>query len=79
MLNKAQADVLCNRIQQNFDFSCYQTDKIRIVTVGGWPCPCGGTHVRSTGVLKERGWTILDLKCKKGIVRVRYGTDKKEE
>jgi len=74
-LTKAQADIVCNRIQQNFDFSSYGTDEIRIVTVGGWPCPCGGTHVRSTGMLKGRGWKILDLKCKKGIVRVRYGTN----
>jgi Ser-tRNA(Ala) deacylase AlaX len=73
-LTKSQADLVCNRIQQNFDFTLYPTDEIRIVTVGGWPCPCGGTHVRSTGILKQKQWKILDFKCKKGIVRVRYGT-----
>jgi Ser-tRNA(Ala) deacylase AlaX len=46
---------------------------VRVVTVAGWNCPCGGTHVRSTGELKERGWGVKGLKCKKGVVRVRYG------
>ena len=46
---------------------------VRIVTVAGWSCPCGGTHVRSTGVLKERGWSILGIKSKKGVVRIKYG------
>jgi Ser-tRNA(Ala) deacylase AlaX len=46
---------------------------VRVVTVAGWNCPCGGTHVRSTGELKERGWCVKGLKCKKGVVRVRYG------
>jgi Ser-tRNA(Ala) deacylase AlaX len=43
------------------------------VTVAGWPCPCGGTHVKSTGNLKGRRWGITGLKCKKGLVRVKYG------
>jgi Ser-tRNA(Ala) deacylase AlaX len=46
---------------------------VRVVTVAGWNCPCGGTHVRSTGALKERGWAVKGLKCKKNVVRVRYG------
>jgi len=46
---------------------------VRVVTVAGWNCPCGGTHVRSTGALKERGWGVKGLRCKKNVVRVRYG------
>jgi len=57
-LSKADADALCNRLAQNFDFTHYD-EEVRIVTVGGWPCPCGGTHVRSTGDLKERGWKVV--------------------
>jgi Ser-tRNA(Ala) deacylase AlaX len=45
---------------------------IRIVTVAGWPCPCGGTHVKSTGELRSRQWNITGIKCKKGVVRVKY-------
>lgn len=70
---KKDADALCNRLAQNFDFTHYDENDIRIVTVGGWPCPCGGTHVRSTSVLKERGWGVVGLRAKKGVVRVRYG------
>ena len=34
----------------------------------------------STGALKERGWCVKGLRCKKGVVRVRYGPaeDKKK-
>jgi Ser-tRNA(Ala) deacylase AlaX len=73
-----EAEELCNRLAQNFnmkDFSS-STDEnpsVRVVTVAGWNCPCGGTHVKSTGVLKERGWCVKGLRCKKNIVRVRYG------
>ena len=61
-LTKSEADALCNRLAQNFDFTIYDDDDdIRIVTVGGLPCPCGGTHVRSTSDLKERGWVVLGM------------------
>lgn len=70
--SKQEADELCNRLAQNFDFSDYG-EQVRIVTVGGWPCPCGGTHVKSTGGLKERGWGVVGLRAKKGVVRVKYG------
>lgn len=72
---KAEADALCNRLAQNFDFSHYG-EEVRIVTVGGCPCPCGGTHVQTTADLKERGWNVKGLRSKKGVVRVRYGFDK---
>lgn len=74
-----EAEELCNRLAQNFnmkDFTSPLEEKnpsVRVVTVAGWNCPCGGTHVKSTGVLKERGWCVKGLRCKKGVVRVRYG------
>lgn len=73
-----EAEELCNRLAQNFnmkDFTSPTEDNpsVRVVTVAGWNCPCGGTHVKSTGVLKERGWCVKGLRCKKGVVRVRYG------
>ncbi|KAL7533523.1 hypothetical protein ACHAWF_004531 [Thalassiosira exigua] len=77
-LSVDEADELCNRLAQNFDVKDFTspTDpnpSVRVVTVAGWNCPCGGTHVRSTGALKARGWRVKGLRCKKGVVRVRYG------
>mmetsp|Transcript_18742 Transcript_18742/g.43198 ORF Transcript_18742/g.43198 Transcript_18742/m.43198 type:complete len:417 (-) Transcript_18742:35-1285(-) len=46
---------------------------VRIVRVAGWPCPCGGTHARTTGELASRNWGITGFRSKKGVVRVRYG------
>jgi Ser-tRNA(Ala) deacylase AlaX len=74
-LSREEAELVCNRVQQNFDLSEFSKGDapLRIVTVAGWPCPCGGTHVQSTAELKERGWGITGLKSKKGVVRVKYG------
>jgi len=80
LLSQADADALCNRQAQNFDLDVFadpRTGTIRVVTVAGYPCPCGGTHVRSTGLLEE--WGITGLKCKKGVVRVKYGMRRKAE
>ena len=72
-LSKDEAEERCNRLAQNFDMSLYGNDSVRVVTVAGWPCPCGGTHVKSTGGLKERKWGVTGIKSKKGVVRVKYG------
>jgi Ser-tRNA(Ala) deacylase AlaX len=74
------ANEVCNRIAKNFEMKDFgggkeEPSNIRVVTVAGFPCPCGGTHVRSTGDLKVRKWGITGLKAKKGVVRVRYGQD----
>lgn len=42
----------------------------RIVTVAGLVCPCGGTHVSSTGQLG--GVRVTRVKPKKGTLRVSY-------
>ena len=81
-----EAESLCNRVAKNFNMKDFTNTSsssdsddekipptVRVVTVAGWNCPCGGTHVKSTGLLKERGWCVKGLKCKKGVVRVRYG------
>ena len=76
LMNQADADALCNRQAQNFDMNVFadkRTGQVRVVTVAGYPCPCGGTHIRSTKDLKENDWGIVGLKSKKGVVRVKYG------
>lgn len=77
-----KANEVCNRIANNFDMKDFGGGKdeatdIRVVTVAGFPCPCGGTHVKSTGDLAERGWGIVGIKSKKGVMRVKYGQEKK--
>mmetsp|Transcript_2173 Transcript_2173/g.3227 ORF Transcript_2173/g.3227 Transcript_2173/m.3227 type:complete len:286 (-) Transcript_2173:107-964(-) len=71
-MTKQDADELCNQVQNNFNLDEYGDDSIRIVTVAGWACPCGGTHVRSTKDLKQRQWGVVGIKSKKGVVRVKY-------
>ena len=74
-----EADKLCNRRAQNFNVKEFVDEhdpnpQVRVVSVGDdITCPCGGTHIRSTGELKGRSWGVKGLKCKKGVVRVRYG------
>lgn len=71
----AEAQAACDRVQEKyFNLSAFGTgdDPIRLVTVAGWTCPCGGTHVKSTGLLKERKWGVTGIKCKKGVVKVKY-------
>jgi Ser-tRNA(Ala) deacylase AlaX len=73
-LPKDQADEVCNRVAENFfNMNDYIDDTVRVVTVAGRPSPCGGTHIKSTGLLGKRNWGIIGLKCKKGVVRVKYG------
>jgi Ser-tRNA(Ala) deacylase AlaX len=73
VLSKENAEEVCNRVAKNyFNLGEFGDDTVRIVTVAGWPCPCGGTHVKSTGDLKDRKWGITGIKCKKGVVRVKY-------
>lgn len=71
-MSKQDANDLCNRVQDNFNLDDFGDGDIRIVTVAGWPCPCGGTHVRSTQDLKTQKWGITGIKSKKGVVRVKY-------
>jgi len=82
LMSKEEADSLCNRQAQNFDLDVFadpRSDQIRVVTVAGYPCPCGGTHVRSTGELAANEWGITGLKSKKGVVRVKYGQGTKKK
>jgi len=71
-LSRDEAENVCNRLQQNVDLSEYGEKDVRIVTVAGWSCPCGGTHVESTAHLKQRKWGITGMKSKKGVVRIKY-------
>lgn len=81
LLSVDEADAVCNRQAQNFDMDVFKdprTHQIRVVTVAGFPCPCGGTHVRNTAVLRERQWGVTAIKAKKGLVRVKYGQNTKK-
>lgn len=79
LLSLDDADAVCNSRQQKnvlFDMNVFcdpRTQQVRVVTVAGYPCPCGGTHVRSTGDLARNQWGITGIKSKKGVVRVKYG------
>jgi Ser-tRNA(Ala) deacylase AlaX len=77
---RSEAEAICNKMAGGEDhFKLRDTfgedETVRIVRVAGWPCPCGGTHVKSTGELKGRNWGITGFRCKKGTVRVKYGQD----
>ena len=51
--------------------------QIRLVSVGGNLCPCGGTHVQST---KELGSIeVTKIKTKKNVTKISYRLGKKEE
>jgi Ser-tRNA(Ala) deacylase AlaX len=51
--------------------------QIRLVSVGGNLCPCGGTHVQST---KELGpIEVTKIKTKKNVTKISYRLGKKEE
>lgn len=74
-MTKTDAIELCQRVQQQPPGTINLDEfgnEVRMVTVAGWCCPCGGTHVRSTSDLLERKWGVVGIKCKKGVVRVRY-------
>jgi Ser-tRNA(Ala) deacylase AlaX len=76
ILSKEEANAVCNKQgAQHFDMDVFADKKgqVRVVAVAGFPCPCGGTHVRSTADLKERQWGVTGIRCKKGVVRIRYG------
>jgi Ser-tRNA(Ala) deacylase AlaX len=75
ILSKEEADAVCNRQAQYFDMDFFADNngQVRVVAVAGFPCPCGGTHVRSTADLKERQWGVTGIRCKKGVVRIKYG------
>ena len=49
-------------------------DGTRIVTVGGLPCPCGGTHVASAGAIGAVKVEAVKKKGsgKKAALRVSY-------
>lgn len=81
LMSKEKADAACNRQAQNFDLDIFadkRTNLVRVVIVARYPCPCGGTHTRSTADLKERQWGITGLKCKKNVVRVKYNKSSEE-
>jgi Ser-tRNA(Ala) deacylase AlaX len=79
VLSVDEADQLCNPdgsatvVMDVTPFKDPVSQMVRVVTVAGYSCPCGGTHVRSTAELKANRWKITGLRCKKNVVRVKYG------
>jgi Ser-tRNA(Ala) deacylase AlaX len=45
---------------------------VRIVTVAGCDCPCGGTHIQSTEDIHGEDLTISKIKRKKNILKISY-------
>jgi Ser-tRNA(Ala) deacylase AlaX len=45
-------------------------DKIRVVKVADMYCPCGGTHIKSTGELIAI--KVTKIKKKKNVIKVNY-------
>lgn len=81
IMSVKEADEVCNRQAQNFDMDIFKdprSNQIRVVTIAGFPCPCGGTHVRSTAALRDRQWGVTKIQSKKGVVRVKYGQNTKK-
>ena len=77
---RSEAEEICNQMTDGEDYfkirATFKEDEtVRLVSVAGWPVPCGGTHVKSTGELKRLNWGITGLRCKKGVVRVKYSQD----
>lgn len=74
LVSPIEAEELCNsREEPNLDvFQNPRTHQIRVVTIAGFSCPCGGTHVLNTSDLQERKWGITGMKSKKGVVRIKY-------
>jgi Ser-tRNA(Ala) deacylase AlaX len=85
LLSITEAEQRCNTTtttndggEKFFDLDAYCTNinennVVRIVTVSGYACPCGGTHVRNTGILQTNLWNITGIKSKKGLIRIKYG------
>ena len=63
-LRNEDAGVLCQS-----DLKGYP-DEVRVVTIAGNPCPCGGTHVTNTNQLS--GLQVTKAKTKKKILKISY-------
>jgi alanyl-tRNA synthetase len=67
-----QVDFLSNAAAASVcasDLSSYPPT-VRVVTVAGSPCPCGGTHVLHTGLLQ--GLEVTRAKTKKKVLKISY-------
>lgn len=63
-LSNTEAGELCQS-----DLSSYPA-QVRVVTVAGNPCPCGGTHVANTEQLA--GLEVTKAKIKKKVLKISY-------
>lgn len=64
MEEKAVAGELCNMDTTNYP------DVVRVADIAGSPCPCGGTHIKSTQELG--GIDVTKCKKKKKNIRISY-------
>lgn len=65
-VDKARAQEMC----PDMNLANYPFDVVRVVTVAGLACPCGGTHVKSTSDLGKI--TVTKIKIKKGVCKIQY-------
>jgi Ser-tRNA(Ala) deacylase AlaX len=66
VMSREDAAVKCNYDTTNSPGS----GDLRVVSIAGMPCPCGGTHVESTKNLQ--GLEVTKVKKKKDIYKVSY-------
>lgn len=57
-------------VAESIPTSASTTGTVRVVTLAGLPCPCGGTHVASTAELA--GVRVSKAKAKRGVLRLSY-------
>ncbi|EZG72872.1 putative alanyl-tRNA synthetase [Gregarina niphandrodes] len=72
-LNVSQEDAatLCGELDP-----MYRTaETLRLVDVGGFIGPCGGTHVHSLGEIKQMHVTKIKLNKSKGVIHVKYSVE----
>jgi len=80
-LEKAECDALIPRLQEAMDELIAKAvptivqivNGVRIVSVGGMDCPCGGTHIRDTSELGKV--TVEKVVAKGKVTRVSYSLE----
>lgn len=63
-LDKQTAGTVCKCDTTNYP------ETVRVVYIGGMPCPCGGTHITNTNEVGNI--TVTKIKKKKNIIKISY-------
>jgi Ser-tRNA(Ala) deacylase AlaX len=76
LMPRSEAEEYVNRFHESLKTLPPQVSEVRIVEIEGWhACACGGTHVKSTGEIREI--KLLSRSSKgKGIERIEFTVQK---